>query len=110
MLEKYLVGFAVVVLVITWLAIAAVFFPTQFGKLRPKRRNFSDRKLEWLRELSTHFTLVGGSIAVYAGITQENPWFYAFSGCWMAGFLSFGYVMTTWLEDHDRALKLTQRL
>lgn len=104
--EKYVIGIAVTTLVLTWLAIVAVIFPTQFGKIKPNFRTFSHRKLEWLRELSTHFTLVGSSVAVYAGVKQENPWFFVFSVCWTVGFLGLGYMMTTWLEDHDRGVRV----
>ena len=91
--------------VIIILTIAALIWSLLFGVIKPNFRYLSCRKLEWLRQLSNLFMIAGGSVAVYAGVKQENQWLFFFSVCWTAGFLGLGYVMTTWLEDHDRATK-----
>ena len=105
MAEKFVFEVDFVATVITFLAMAALIWSLLFGVIKPNFRYLSCRKLEWLLELSNLFMIAGGSVAVYAGVKQENQWLFFFSVCWTAGFLGLGYVMTTWLEDHDRATK-----
>lgn len=98
MSEFLVISFALTTLTIVW---SAIVLSKVSNPLYKWFEGFttSRHKVEWLRELTTHFSVYGSVLATLLGLNKESSLFFVFAFVWLVVLVLAGYWLTNVLEE-----------